>query len=310
MNKKNGKIDSFLCILYMIITGSMGSRTIVRNDLRTPNKMNLKTKKRIIDKYFLLLNEFFTLVIKSSVIKEMNYPSICISIGINSIHRVFEFILLKTQSLENAYYYSQKTYYYYLEYMEQLYQSNMTLNLNHMDAVLFVYKKTIFNDDNQDESNSIANMMSLQNNTIQFDEIELKHLFMRLLKISNIIFHWTNMSITFENRKQIYENHFYHFSNFLINNNLVISSKKIDRFDLVLSYLEIIQQKIKMDFSKYDSLLRELSANMSKMKKTKNVFLDESEKNELFLIKFYVEESVFFEKFETGDMEEFIKWLV
>ena len=99
-------------------------------------------------------------------------------------------------------------------------------------------------------------------------------------------------------------------NNFIINNNLVISSKKIDRFDLVLSYLEIIQQKIKMDFFKYDCLLRELSANISKMKKTKNIFLDESEKNELFLMKFYVDESVFFEKFETGDMAEFIKWLV
>jgi hypothetical protein len=39
----------------------------------------------------------------------------------------------------------QKAYLYYLEYMEQVSSSNMTTELNHTDAILFVYSKSLVN---------------------------------------------------------------------------------------------------------------------------------------------------------------------
>ena len=64
------------------------------------NTSKEKIRKEIIDNYVLLMKEFFGLLNKSNVMNEINYPSHCVYIGINSIHRVFEHTLMKTKSLK------------------------------------------------------------------------------------------------------------------------------------------------------------------------------------------------------------------
>jgi hypothetical protein len=76
---------------------------------------------------------------------------------------------------------------------------------------------------------------------------------------------------------------------------------------MVNSYLEIIQQKINLDFKKYNELIYEM---LNKIEKTKNLFkFDACEKNEYFLTKFYIEEQIFKEKFYAGNTKELVKWL-
>ena len=247
--------------------------------------MTLKIKKQIIDKYLQVINEYFLLMDNSLIMKELNYPASCLLIGINSIHRVFEYILLKTQSIENAYYYSQKAYFLYLEYMEQILKSNISLNLNHMDAVLFVYKKTIFS--NTDESASIDNIMTLQNYTIKIDETELKPLFVQISMIINTLLFWSNNIFTFDERKKICDLFLPRF----LSMNIISHNKNIKRtqnvnsdsifklqpeLDLTISYLEIIQQKMEIQYIIYENLLKEILTKFEKMKKTRTIFLNES----------------------------------
>lgn len=263
--------------------------------------MNIKTKRQIIYKYGLLIKEYFGILEKS----EMNHPLFCVFIGITSIHRVFEHILLKTQSIDNAYYYSQKSYFYYLEYMEHVYRSNITANLNHIDAVMFIYKKTIFSEveGDGDESHYISNMMTLQNNTVCLNESEIKSFFSDLLKTTNTLFNWTNTQFTVQDRKDICDT----FLEKYIEHNLVKHVKNKCGVDLLLSYLDMIQQKVKMTYPKYRILLQEFLND--KLKKTKTVAISESEKNELFLVKFYIEESVFLDKFNSEHLDDLIRWL-
>ena len=52
---------------------------------------------------------------------------------------------IHTHDVEMSHYSMQKAYLYYLEYLEQVSNSNMTKDLNHTDAILFVYSKSLIN---------------------------------------------------------------------------------------------------------------------------------------------------------------------
>ena len=61
-----------------------------------------------------------------------------------------------------------------------------------------------------------------------------------------------------------------------------------------------------MDFEVYDNLLKEL---LKKLELTRIKSGMSSIGNDCILIKFYIEEPICREKFENGNMKEFVKWL-
>ena len=65
--------------------------------------------------------------------------------GLSTITHVFSIIFYYTKNLELTYYHSQKAYYFYVEFIEQISDDNVTfLKLSSRDASTFVYKKTIY----------------------------------------------------------------------------------------------------------------------------------------------------------------------
>ena len=65
--------------------------------------------------------------------------------GIESISHIFTFILLYTKNLELTVYHTKKSYLYYNEFINQINdENNSFLKLNSKDAILFIYKKSIF----------------------------------------------------------------------------------------------------------------------------------------------------------------------
>ena len=88
----------------------------------------------ILDKYNLLIIEYFKLNIKD--IKNIR--------GLNTISQVFEIMLYYTKNLDMTYYHSQKAFYFYGEFINQIIDDPNYLQLSSKDATLFVYKKTIF----------------------------------------------------------------------------------------------------------------------------------------------------------------------
>jgi hypothetical protein len=251
-------------------------------------------KNRVIMKYSSIIKEFFTLMNQPETLKNISNPNPSLYIGLNAIHRVFEYVLLKMNNVENAYHYSQKCYYYYLEYLEQIHKSDLVQNINHIDVVLFVYKKTIY-DIHDGDASSTSNILSLNNENNSLNEPDLRELLNNMSNFTKILFFWDNNNITFDNRIELCENY---LQRYLL---------RIQSLDMVNSYLEIIQQKINLDFKKYNELIYEM---LNKIEKTKNLFkFDACEKNEYFLTKFYIEEQIFKEKFYAGNTKELVKWL-
>jgi hypothetical protein len=242
--------------------------------------MNEKIKS-ITDSYFLILKDFFEIVSKNS---DFFTDTLCI--GINTINRVFEYTIIKTKSIEKAKFYSQRSYYYYLEYVEQIKDLAIANDLNNMDAVLFSYKKTIF-DLSNDETSQSLNMLTINNDPIIIQDEELKNILKQLFKLTNTLFYWENEKINFAHRYRICNIYLFNFF------------KKLDVAVQIYSYLEIMQHKISMDFNEYELLLKEYINK--KIKSAPDI--------ESGFIKFYVEETLCIEKFRSGNMKDFLNWV-
>ena len=99
----------------------------------------IENDKTIRDKYVSLVIEYLINIFY----KNMS-PFIIIR-GLDTITHVFIMLLYYTQHLETAYTYSQKSLYLYIEFIEQIaFDKNSFLQLSSKDAVIYVYKKTLY----------------------------------------------------------------------------------------------------------------------------------------------------------------------
>lgn len=254
---------------------------------------NIKQKREIVNTYILLIKEYIDVIQKSNVMTELNYPCHFLYIGIHSIHRVFEHILTRTKNISRSYFYAQKAYFYYLEYIEQLHKSNITINLNHIDIVLFVYKKTIFNTEQENPENM---MIFDEKELIHIDNHEISDMCGRMIKIVNVLMYWENIKMTFEKRKDIFD---LYLTYYLTHNEIID-----------LTNLTIIQEKLRISDDIYCQILQETMVKNAALKSSKKKTLTEVEKGEYILSKFYTGDRTFLDKFEaTSNIPEFVKWL-
>lgn len=104
----------------------------------------------VFNNYKLIISSYIKLISENNYFINKNNFKIIINKGIDTFSHIFKIILLYTKSLHLATYHSQKAYIFYIEFIEQMYQDNNAfLKLNFKDAILFLYKKTIYdlNDD-------------------------------------------------------------------------------------------------------------------------------------------------------------------
>ena len=96
------------------------------------------------------MKEYLELFNKNVKFTNKDYYNNVFSKGLNTINHLFNIILLYTKNLKLAFNYGQKSVFYYIEFIDQISEdANSFLQLNSHDAVLFVYKKTIFEIDNK-----------------------------------------------------------------------------------------------------------------------------------------------------------------
>lgn len=257
-------------------------------------------KQCVIDEYYLTIKELFLQIDKSDVIKGSPTLATILSIGVNSIHRVFEYVLLQKKNLEQASYHAKQSCYYLLEYIEQIQRSNLTHKLNNADAVLFVYKKTIFNIHDGEESttsNMMTNILTLTDDSLNINNKEWRSMYSRILNVVNVLFYWNNEDFTFQERKKICDDQLLRYLH------------SIDKLDFATVYLEHIQQNFEPKFEFYQNLLTIMIAKTEKMRRIRSGSVTEQEKNEQLLIKFSFNRDVFNEKYKSGNIEDLVKWL-
>lgn len=104
----------------------------------------------IFIKYVGLIREYLVQCTENIYINDPIYYKYIIYKGITTITHVFLNLLLYTRNLELTYHHCQKSFYYYVEFIGRIEDDNHSfLQLNCKDASLFVYKKTLFELDNE-----------------------------------------------------------------------------------------------------------------------------------------------------------------
>jgi hypothetical protein len=259
---------------------------------------NKYTKVKIITKYASVMKEYFELMQQSDIIKSLANPNNNLFIGMNVIHRVFEYILIKTKSIENAYFYSQKGCYYYLEYLEQINKSDFANAFSHMDAIMIVYKKTIFDiydgENNTTSTNStMSNLLSLNSEQIDITQKDLRALFNIIFKFTRTLFFIDNTIITFNQRVDICNNYLFRY--------LII----VECTEFINSYIELLQEKMHFTYDKYNELLLEIIIRVEKMKKKS--ILKNFDETDFFFNRIYMENHVFHETLYKEDPKELVK---
>jgi len=96
-------------------------------------------------KYVGLIHELFQGCTENIYIQKEDYLKYIMIKGIKNTFYIYNFLLLYTKNVELAIYHTQKSIIYYIEFISQIGEdTNNLLQLNSKDATLFIFKKTIF----------------------------------------------------------------------------------------------------------------------------------------------------------------------
>ena len=113
------------------------------------------TVSEILNKFIEVILEYMRFISEKLATKHKRYNKFIFERGLKTLIHVFSIIFYYTKNLELSFYHTQKAYYFYIEFIEQISDDNITfLQLSSKDAILFVYKKTIFELNNDYKKNS------------------------------------------------------------------------------------------------------------------------------------------------------------
>jgi hypothetical protein len=104
----------------------------------------------VVDKISELFIEYFKFIKENIKLKKSKLSQFIIIRGLDTIINIFNFILLYSKNLDMTYFHCQKAYYFYVEFVGQISEDEKTfLQLSSRDATTYVYKKTIFDINNE-----------------------------------------------------------------------------------------------------------------------------------------------------------------
>ena len=107
--------------------------------------------------FVLLINEYIKFILEKTKLKNSKFLKFIIIRGCYTVTNVFNNILYYTKNLDLTFYHCQKAYYYYIEFIEQITdEKNTFLQLTSRDAITYVYKKTIYEINNDVRKNVVV----------------------------------------------------------------------------------------------------------------------------------------------------------
>lgn len=248
--------------------------SINSHSLNDPKIYHSKLKESIdiiLQKYISLIEDYQNLFFENIKINNEKYYKYLLLNGIKTISTVFLFILMYTRSLPTTYFHTEKSYYIYIEFVSQIDNQNHSfLQLNGKDASLFVYKKTIFEIDNnikkdfvckEKEKLDIVNnfygiLLKLYNYNLEDEEFNsLEDYKSNLQKINQINFNILTQIVNFFSLKS-----------FSQENNIKYSKLVLLFIDLFISHLIIYLKENKSSFEKIEIYLEILFNKLRKNK--------------------------------------------
>jgi len=118
------------------------------------NHYDYKASFRYAQYYTKLICHYLEYLCDHTSINNKDYFLFILKRGVLSLSHIFNIFLLYTKNIELTITHCNKALYYYIEFIGQIVDDNHSyLQLNSKDATLFVYKKTIFEINNEYRKN-------------------------------------------------------------------------------------------------------------------------------------------------------------
>lgn len=119
------------------------------NDSKKYNQVIDSSLKEIIELYMRIVVDYLHFMAKSENIKKKNSFKFILLRGLETMTHVFNFILFSTKNIELTETLSEKSMFYYVEFISQISQLNSSeshsfIQISSRDAMIYVYKKTIY----------------------------------------------------------------------------------------------------------------------------------------------------------------------
>ncbi len=148
----------------------MSDKLVISNVENYNKTFEFTDTKPYIIRYVEIINEYMLYVVENMIIQDDTYLLFLIRRGVETIMHCFKFLLMYTKNLDLTMFQCKKALYYYIEFIGQISDVSLHhsyLQLNSKDATLFVYKKTIFdlNNEYRKEFASIQGNCSITDNT-------------------------------------------------------------------------------------------------------------------------------------------------
>ena len=104
----------------------------------------------VVESFNTIMSEFLLCTMQNIIVQNEEYLLFVIQRGLETLKHCFKMLYMYTKNLELTLHHCKKAYCYYVEFIGQIGDDNNSyLQLNSKDATLFVYKKTIFEIDNE-----------------------------------------------------------------------------------------------------------------------------------------------------------------
>ena len=210
----------------------------------------------ILTKFVSVLIEYLSLIEEKIHMKNQDCYKFIVMRGLETIIHVFSMLFYYTQNLDLTYYHSQKAYYFYIEFIEQISDDNVSfLQLSSRDATTFVYKKTIY-EINSEYKKSFRELLTEEKTALHYVDTYMyiyKNIvhyclqnyndnkndnkndkFLSLTKVHNLDLNKTKL-------KQHHLDNIYLFTNLLVDKQI----KLFTFFDLICDFIRRLQSKKK-----------------------------------------------------------------
>jgi hypothetical protein len=235
----------------------------------------------VVKKYTELVVEYLKFIYENIKVQNLTYSKFIVIRGLETITNVFSIILYYTKNIDITYFQCQKSFYYYIEFIGQITEEQHTfLQLNSRDAITYVYKKTLFEINNDYRKNMLAPTKE------NIQKLDLINKYIKILKI--ILLKITNTE------SKINTDYIDNFQLFCIKlNNIKIELDNLNILETLITVLDNKTNNIDNFFKIILFITKKINKKIDSIKKIKD--------------KIHLEE---FDLYIVDDIEKFTTWLV
>jgi len=223
-----------------------------------------------LSKYYILINQYIAFYIENiyeniNINNDKRYRYYILLKGLDTLSSIMNIIILHTNNIDLAFYYCNKAYYYYIEFISQIDTDNNHLELTVKDAIIFVYKKTIF--EIKEPLSSLNNSNVNKENLIKLTTIErminVVNTYFKIFKFTDIINLNINNNISDTINSNINDN---------INNNINKTEYFNNHVSIDKNFLKMISKidKLYINEEQFNNIVTNLDNILNQVLKTYN----------------------------------------